>query len=288
MPIEFANLVSEFVAENPGPGGNLDTFVTASPLKYDTELLTTSILAAVIAQGQTETWEQATTAINDSPDRRFFMYNGQRPASGTFVIEDDGVALRELAWGQYKLGISRWLYWNLNYWNNFLAGPATRNLAEVDPLGPQYRNRSQTNVFKSAHTFGRHDFRDPVLGEAGRFNYSNGDGVLMYPGTDLVFPAENRGIDGPIASLRLKHWRRGIQDVQYLAMAMEFDPVATQAIIDSIVPAVMWEIGVTDENDPSFVNLPPSWSNDPEVWERARAELINLLMGFEVVELSRF
>ena len=288
LPIEFANLVSEFVAENPGPGGNLDTFVTASPLKYDTELPTTSILAAVIAQGQTETWEQATTAINDSPDRRFFMYNGQRPASGTFVIEDDGVALRELAWGQYKLGISRWLYWNLNYWNNFLAGPATRNLAEVDPLGPQYRNRSQTNVFKSAHTFGRHDFRDPVLGEAGRFNYSNGDGVLMYPGTDLVFPAENRGIDGPIASLRLKHWRRGIQDVQYLAMAMEFDPVATQAIIDSIVPAVMWEIGVTDENDPSFVNLPPSWSNDPEVWERARAELINLLMGFEVVELSRF
>ena len=127
-----------------------------------------------------------------------------------------------------------------------------------------------------------------MIGETGGFNYSNGDGVLMYPGTDLVFPAENRGIDGPIASLRMKHWRRGIQDVQYLALAMQVDPAATQAIIDRLVPRVMWEIGVTDESDPSFVNLPPSWSNDPEVWERGRAELINLILGSEVIDLSRF
>ena len=216
------------------------------------------------------------------------MYNGQRPASGSFVTEDDGIALRELAWGQYKLGIPRWFYWNGNYWNNFLGGESTRNPADVDPTAAQFRFRTRTNVFKSAHTFGRHTERDPIGGEGGGFNYSNGDGVLMYPGTDLIFPEESRGIDGPIASLRMKHWRRGIQDVQYLSLAMEVDPAATQAIIDSMVPAAMWEIGVTDENDPSFVNLPPSWSNDADLWERARAQLINIILGSEVVDVSGF
>ena len=287
-PIDFANQVSQFVAENPGPGGNLDTLVTFSPLEYDNELPVTNILGTVIAQGQTDRWEAATGALTADPNRNYLMYNGQRPASGSFVTEDDGIALRELAWGQYKLGIPRWFYWNGNYWNNFLGGESTRNPADVDPTAAQFRFRTRTNVFKSAHTFGRHTERDPIGGEGGGFNYSNGDGVLMYPGTDLIFPEESRGIDGPIASLRMKHWRRGIQDVQYLSLAMEVDPAATQAIIDSMVPAAMWEIGVTDENDPSFVNLPPSWSNDADLWERARAQLINIILGSEVVDVSGF
>ena len=133
LPIEYANLVSEFVANNPGPGGNLDTFITASPLDYDDELPITNILGTVIAQDPTVPWEEATAALNADPDRRYFMYNGRRPASGTFATDDDGVALRELVWGQKKLGISRWFYWNSNYWNNFLGGPATRDLSEVAP-----------------------------------------------------------------------------------------------------------------------------------------------------------
>ncbi len=281
LPIEYANLVSQFIAENPGPGGNLDTFITASPLDYEDELPHTNILSTVISEAPTAPWDAATAALNADPDRRYFMYNGRRPASGTFVTDDDGVALRELPWGQYKKGISRWFYWNSNYWNNFLGGPAVRDLTEVDPEGSQYRSGTRTNVFKSAHTFGSHDFRDPVIGEAGAFNYSNGDGVLMYPGTDRVFPAESRDIDGPIASLRMKHWRRGIQDVQYIQLAMAIDPGATQAVINAIVPEVMWELGVADENDPTFVHKPPSWSTDPDVWESARAQLVSIILGQE-------
>ena len=281
LPIEFANLVSEYVKENPGPGGNLDTFITASPLDYDDELPNINLLSTVISEGQTALWDEATAALNADPDRRYFMYNGRRPASGTFVTDDDGVALRELPWGQYKKGISRWFYWNSNYWNNFLGGPAVRDLTEVDPEGGQYRSGTRTNVFKSAHTFGSHDFFDPIIGEAGVFNYSNGDGVLMYPGTDRVFPAESRNIDGPIASLRMKHWRRGIQDVKYIQLAMEIDPAATQAIINTMVPEVMWELGVADENDPTYVHKPPSWSTDPDDWESARAQLVSIILGQE-------
>jgi len=279
LPIEFANLVSEFVKENPGPGGNLDTFITASPLDYNDELPNTAILGTVISEAPTQIWDEATAALNADPDRRYFMYNGRRPASGTFVTDDDGVALRELPWGQYKKGISRWFFWNANYWDNFLGGPAVRDLTEVDPEGAQFRLGTRTNVFKNAHTFGSHDFFDPIIGETGVFNYSNGDGVLMYPGTDRVFPAESRELDGPIASLRMKHWRRGIQDVQYIGLAMQVDAVATQAIIDSIVPEVMWELGVADENDPTFVHKPPSWSTDPDVWESARAQLVSIILG---------
>ena len=275
--------MSRFVAENPGPGGDLDTFITASPLEYDTDLPSTNILGTVISVGQTARWEEATAALNADPDRRYFMYNGRRPASGTFATDDDGVALRELPWGQFKTGISRWYYWNSNYWNNFLGGPAVRDLTQVDPQGASYRLGTHTNVFKSAHTFGSHDFFDPIIGETGVFNYSNGDGVLMYPGTDRVFPAESRGIDGPIASLRMKHWRRGIQDVKYIELAMQVNAAATQAIINSMVPKAMWEIGVADENDPTFVHEPPSWSTDPDDWEAARAQLINIILGSNAV-----
>ena len=66
MPIEYANLVSEFVAENPGPGGNLDTFITASPLDYDDELPVTNILGTVIAQDPTQPWEEASRSLRQS------------------------------------------------------------------------------------------------------------------------------------------------------------------------------------------------------------------------------
>ena len=149
LPIEYANIVGQFIEENPGPGGNLETFITASPLDYADELPNINILGTVIAQGQTDLFNEATAALTADPDRRYFMYNGRRPGSGSFATDDDGVALRELPWGQYKLGISRWFYWNSNYWNNFLGGPASRDLSEIAPNGERFRLGTHTNVFQS-------------------------------------------------------------------------------------------------------------------------------------------
>lgn len=278
--VDYADLVSKIVKDNPGPGGSLQTFITSSPLGYEDELPNTSILGDVIAHGETGIWDAATNALEAEPDREYFMYNGRRPASGTFVIDDDGVALRELPWGQYKKKISRWFYWNSTYYDNFQGGPSQRDLSSVDPEGPSYRRGSQTNVFKGAQTFGGHTHFDPSIGETG-WNYSNGDGVLFYPGTDQVFPEESRGMLGPIASLRLKHWRRGVQDVIYLEQAMQRDPNATQAIIDEMVPEVMWELGVANPEDPTYVHKPPSWSNDPDDWEDARRRLANIILGHD-------
>jgi len=134
----------------------------------------------------------------------------------------------------------------------------------------------QTNVFQTAHTFGSFDEVDGVLGETG-WNHLNGDGVLMYPGTDTRYPEDSYGVMGPFASLRLKHWRRGIQDVDYLRLAEAISPTRTAEIVDETVPTVLWEYGVSDPEDPTWVLTDISWSTDPDDWEAARAELADII-----------
>ncbi len=207
------------------------------------------VVASSMYVGDTQSVQNASNYFQSKTDKKLYFYNGGRPAQGSFMTDDDGVALRELAWGQFKKKIDRWFYWNATYYNNYQAG------------------QGDTNVFKQAQTFGSNES-----------NYSNGDGVLFYPGTDKKFPNESYNINGPISSLRLKYWRRGIQDSDYLALAMSIDPSATNAIINKIVPKVMWEYGVDDPKDPTWVRTEISWSNNPDVWEQARQDLANIIL----------
>jgi hypothetical protein len=257
---DFARINSwaQALNNNPGVGRQLMSFATLKlpeALPYTPEL---DIFASRIDVGVVDEWQSAADAVHADPGKRVFLYNGARPASGSFGIEDEGVALRELAWGQLKKNIDRWFYWESTYYNNYQAGAG------------------QTNVFQRAQTFGQFSRVDAVVGETG-WNYSNGDGVLFYPGTDSVFPGESYAIAGPIASLRLKHWRRGVQDADYLALARQIAPVRVQEIINRMVPKVLWENGVNDPADPTWVLCDISWSTDPDAWEAARAELAALI-----------
>ena len=274
VDIDFAEQVANTVIENPGIGGDLQTFVTANAVNTQQTLPSPEIIASLFAVAPTVEWD---LFVANSTHRELYLYNGRRPATGTFATDDDGVALRELSWGQYKRNIKRWFYWNSTYYNNFQGFEPTRDLSQVfGGEGESYRLGTHTNLFKSAHTFGGHSSFDNEFGESG-FNYSNGDGVLFYPGTDMVFPDESYGLEGPIASLRLKHWRRGIQDVQYLTLAEEIDPIATQEIVDDMVPQVLWELGVHDPADPTFVHEAPTWSTNPDDWEGARRALAEII-----------
>ncbi len=251
---------------NPGIGSQLPTLVT-TPLTYALEKTPSlSIPATGFTVGDTQTWNQAIQKFLNLPTdlqkqkKRIYFYNGQRPASGSFAIEDDGIALRELAWGQYKMKIDRWFYWQGTYYNDFQSG------------------RGDTNVFTSAQTFGSYTDDDPVLGKTG-WNYGNGDGVLFYPGTEKLFPENSYDVLGPLASLRLKYWRRGIQDTDYLALAAKVDPKATEAIVRKLVPKVLWEVGADDPNDPTWVKADIGWPIDPEVWENARWKLAQIILN---------
>ena len=218
------------------------------------------VVTSTMDVGDTDTWNTALLNLRVDPKKRFYMYNGKRPASGSFMIDDDGTALREVPWGQYKKGVDRWFYWESTYYKDFQSG------------------RGQTDLFNSAQTFGGNPTQDLVLGKTSD-NYANGDGVLFYPGTDLVYPESSYDLSGPIASVRLKEWRRGIQDIDYVALASEIDPVRTQTIVDSVVKSVLWENGIADPSDPTWVRCDIGWSNQADTWEAARAKLADIIEG---------
>jgi hypothetical protein len=249
---------ANWIRSNPGPGQRLMSLATIALPTAAANTPSLDIPTSWMAVGITDEWQNAADSYEAAPDKRLYLYNSNRPATGSFATEDDGVALRALAWAQYKKGIDRWFYWESTYYNN------------------DQGNTGQTNVFQQAHTFGDFDQVDSVLGETG-WNYLNGDGVLFYPGTDTRFSEDDYGVMGPFASLRLKHWRRGIQDVDYLTLAAASDPIRTAEIVEEIVPQVLWEYGVSDPGDPTWVLTDISWSTDPDVWEAARAELADIV-----------
>lgn len=254
-----------WIDQNPGPGSRLKSLATISlPIaaKYTPSLdIPTSWVSASI----TNEWEAAASTYTADPDKSYYLYNSNRPGSGSFAIEDGGIALRELAWGQYKKGAGRWFYWESTYYQNFQC------YGYGDPA-------SHTNVFLQAQTYGCIEGLDENLGQTG-WNYLNGDGVLFYPGTDHVYPNESYGVNGPFASLRLKYWRRGIQDADYISMAAKADPKRTQEIVQRMVPSILWEVGVSDHQDPTYVYADISWPTDPDDWEAARLELADIIEG---------
>jgi hypothetical protein len=248
---------------NPGTGSTLDSMATVDLTQALVKAPSLDIPAAAANIGIRQQWQAAASKILQSDDKKLYLYNGRRPATGSFAIEDDGVSLRQLAWAQYKLKVDRWFYWNGTYYNN------------VQCAGSR-ENETRSNVFIQAKTFGCTQGNDRELGETG-FNYFNGDGVLFYPGTDKIYPKQSLGIDGPVASLRLKYWRRGLQDVDYLHLAAAIDPVKTARIVNRLIPRVAWEYGIQSRRDPSWIMSDISWPIDPDQWEEARRELADLV-----------
>lgn len=237
----------------------LMTFSTVALPEAVDRLPSLDIAASWFNFGSTSRWDKALSMWR-AKNKQLYLYNGKRPLTGSFATEDDGVALRVLAWSQVKVGVKRWFFWNGTYYKNFQGGTG------------------DTNLFKSAHTFGGKDKPDVSLGDSG-WNYSNGDGVLFYPGTDLLFPEESYGVKGPLASLRMKLWRAGIEDTKYIELAFEKNPSATKAIMQRMLPKVLWQVGVADESDPTWKKTDISWSTDVEVWEKARRDLANIIMS---------
>ena len=251
---------ASWMRKNPGPGRAIPSLATMPMPAAVRCCLSLDIAMSTLKVALTEDWTRAAMLARSQSGRRLYVYNGGRPASGTNAIEDEGVALRMVPWAQHKLGIRRWFQWESTYYTNYQGGTG------------------ETNVLQRAQTFGGEAHKDPVYGETG-WHYANGDGVLFYPGTDLRFPADSYGVAGPLASLRLKHWRRGVQDIDYVVLARKRDAKRTDAIVQRMVPKVLWEVGVDDPKDPTYKHGDVSWSSDPEAWEAARRELAAIIRG---------
>ncbi|GAA0956330.1 hypothetical protein GCM10009554_65660 [Kribbella koreensis] len=170
--------------------------------------------------------------------RDMWFYNGQRPNVGSVVIESPATDPRANLWAAFKHNVSTYFYWHTNHW---------RHNRQVLPG----RERNQ-NVWL-----------DPVTFYNKRGWWANGDGVLMYPGEDLIYPDQDRGIAGPISTIQLANFRRGIQDHLYLTMARNLGlHHLVDQTVDQIVPAVL------DEAGPSV-----SYPQQANPYEQARLKL---------------
>lgn len=94
-------------------------------------------------------------------------------------------------------------------------------------------------------------------------------GTIVYTGEDRKYPRDTRGIKGPIASIRMKNLRRGMQDYEYLWLAARLG-VPVNDIVDVIVPAAF--------NDYSNGTLKsqsdqPTWPEHGMIFEEARRTL---------------
>jgi hypothetical protein len=257
---------AKWIAQDPNIGHNLLSFSTLSvynALPSTPDLNISATVAWIGDCGPAGSPCDNTTASQNQinqflskPNHHFWVYNMNRPGVGSDATEDDGIAMRTVGWAQYKLKIERWSYWYAN-------------LNEVDK-----------NWFQTACTWQCDaSWLDSQLGQTSVGNYSNGDGVLVYPGTDVAHPADSYGVNGPFASLRLKEMRRGLQDGDYLTLAAQIEPVAVQNIVSKTMPKALWENPAPD-GDPSWFRGSVSWSPNPDNWENSRAQLAAIISNY--------
>ena len=139
------------------------------------------------------------------------FYNGTAPAFGTHVIDAPATHMRVNPWIAWKYNVDLYLLWYVNHWGD----------EDNQPI-------------------------DPWAGD--RRNVRWGDGSLVYAGENLNSGIGNdRGLTGPVAGIRLKNWRRGAQDYEYLWLA-QHRGINTRSLVDTIVAAAFDE---TPQNQPA-------------------------------------
>lgn len=260
-PSDFTNVnrYSTWVTTCPAPGNQLPNFTTANATHLRASAPNITNFATTQALGVPSTCEADRKFYAIRNGARQYYYNGYRPFTGSMLTEDDGVAMRVASWMQYKMKYDGYFWWFSNYW--------------VD----ENNGGHNTDWMTDSNTFGLVSASSSSVFGRTCFNCQNGDGVLLYPGTDVIVSSNTLGIDGPIPSWRLMMARRGINDFTYLTLAAKYDAKTVDAIVRRIIPQVLWERGVVDINDPTYQYGPVSWSRDPDVWERAREELARII-----------
>jgi hypothetical protein len=191
----YIRKLADNLHSNPGPGRALPAFVTKRFVK---EL-----------DGSIDIWDTGPLgydierAIEErSRGHKYWIYNGGRPAAGAIVIDAPATDPRATIWACFKHGVDNYFFWHGVHWqHNRQKVGERRQDVWVNPI--TFDNRGQPNK--------------PIDDQG----YINGDGVLMYPGEEKLHPDQDRGIAGPINTIQLANFRRGLQDHLYLTLARQ-------------------------------------------------------------------
>ncbi len=220
--------IAEHIHSNPGPGRALPIFVTKA---YVPELA-----------DSIDIWDAGPlhfkldrVAAERARGKQHWFYNGGRPAAGAITIDAPATDPRATIWAAFKHDVPVYFYWHAVHWRH--------NSQKVG-------DRDQ-NVWADSITFDNRKQPDKPIDDQG---YIHGDGVLIYPGEEKRHPDQDRGIPGPIATVQLANFRRGLQDHQYLTYARRLglhDVVAES--LAAVVPRVFSDagdrVGFAEEGD---------------------------------------
>ena len=158
--------------------------------------------------------------------KEVWLYNGERPFEGTFLTDSEAISPRVNAWIGAMFGVGRWFYWESTFWYDDNRG----GHGAYDPF-------AQAETFHNDGTSAARPRRGQDEGD-----YAMGDGVLVYPGRQVDgFEEHSIGMRGVIASIRLKNWRRGIEDAGYYELARGADAAKADAIARALVPRALGE-----------------------------------------------
>lgn len=224
-----------WVKSNPGIGKSLPVFTTS----HYQENLSCSIDIWAAFDG---------VDMNKVPSLRnkggdYWFYNGNRPRTGSVILEGAAVDFRVNSWILYKYGINEWFIWEGTHWQHNSSGP---------------KGTLHQNVFVNPLTFINNDM-----------DFGNGDGILFYPGRMPFYPEQDRGLNQLIPSIRLKNIRRGQQDAAIMWMVEQrIGKDKVMKIISKIVPKAMSEVEMTDK---------VQWSENGSDYDKVRDELLKLL-----------
>jgi len=186
-------------------------------------------------------WDEGQVQAARTLGKDVWVYNGAEPHTGTFRLDAEAISPRVNGWLAAMFGIPRWFYWEATYWYG------RHDAHPVDP-------------FVEAETF-RDDDGD----------FENGGGVLVYPGEQAdAFQEHSLGVAAVIPSIRLKNWRRGVEDGAYLEMARTRDAKKADAVSTWLIPAAFAAVDGDDA---------PSWGARGDRFFQARRALLAIATG---------
>lgn len=219
-PPEYAHIrtLAENIHSNPGPGRALPIFVTSGYVEA--------------LDGAIDIWCSGPkgfrldrVARERERGRQFWFYNGGRPEGGAITIDAPATDARATIWAAFKHDVGVYFYWHAVHWRHNSQKAGDRN----------------QNVWAESITFDNRKQPNRSIDDQG---YIHGDGVLIYPGEEKLHPDEDRGVPGPIATIQLANFRRGLQDHQYLTLARRLGlTTIVDTALASIVPRVFSDAG---------------------------------------------
>jgi len=185
--------------------------------------------------------ESTRAALQRGEEMFWYTCVGPRSPYANVYNDHPLTAIRTLWWQAWKYGITGFEYWWFNYWRPNLE------LSKGDNPWPLSRKTEWNSR---------------------SFKWSNGDGVLVYPGPD----------GQALPSIRLSVMRDAIEDWELLFRLRRTLELATKT--ESPETEKWLQPSQTLLSVPTKIteNL-IEWSSDPQVYQDARAELYRLLTG---------